>query len=504
MISWDRQSARLTAVPAISQPFGDGSSAGAFLRRAGGIDLDAYPRSLYRFREQDRQELAPADIMHRFGHHAAGQSFGVQVFDGDQAVAVDQHARDLVMKIPALVLDMRMYPLQGLDRLAVAMTPTLPASDLPLGTSELGLCRLEVARILDPRPVGECGERLQPNIEAHRFRALRQGNRVRLSAEADIPTPGFPLQGHGLDRALQGATPLDFQFSDALTIELAIIPELTAIPVSGEGVTVESIAAFEPGIARRITGLDAAEEGIEGLLDTPQDVLTGREVGQAQGAIGANRFELVGLVVIVQRGVQLPVGIAALLERGVIQDSRFVKLRLQGLGLFPRGIEATSVGFAHLLDSTLGVDIRTDGALAHMPDRSRIIRPTPQRGQPRPQGREFFSKDARRGAFQAVNDLCNAPTRVELNKEVHVVWHDLQGVHCHFQFGSLLAQKRFEPLRNRAREYRTPVFRTPNQVHFQGEDRSSIFSISSCHIVKYTTARYLVNKKGGSEPSSAA
>src|SRR5919204_1051100 len=282
MISRDRQSARSAVMPALPQAFRDGRTAGAFLRRAWGVDLDSHSRSLYRFREENDQEHPPADIMHRFGQHAAGESFDVEVFNGNQPVAIHQHASGFVMKIPALVGDMRMRLLQELYGLASPMTATLPACHPALGTSQLGLCRAKVPRILDARPVRERSERLQAHIDAHGFKALRQGRGLTLNAEADVPASSFALQGHGLDRALQRAVPLHLQFAYALTVQLAVLPDPATIPVAGEGVTVEAGARLEPGIAGLFPGFHPTKEGIERLLDAPQHLLAGGEIRQAE------------------------------------------------------------------------------------------------------------------------------------------------------------------------------------------------------------------------------
>jgi len=103
---------------------------------------------------------------------------------------------------------MRVYPLQRLYGFPAPMTALLPASDVALSASQSRLSGLEVAVIVDARPIGERGECLQPDIEAHGFVALRQGGGLACDAEAHIPASGFALEANGLDRARERPIPL--------------------------------------------------------------------------------------------------------------------------------------------------------------------------------------------------------------------------------------------------------------------------------------------------------
>ena len=141
--------------------------------------------------------MAPGGIVDCLGEHATSQAFDVELFDGDQPVAVDQYAGNFVMKIPALVADMCVDPLQGLKGFAPPMTATLPPGHPALRASELRLRGLKVAGVLDARAIGERGERLQPDIEADRVGALRQRQRVHLHAETHKLPSGLTLERKG-------------------------------------------------------------------------------------------------------------------------------------------------------------------------------------------------------------------------------------------------------------------------------------------------------------------
>src|SRR5262249_5292089 len=67
----------------------------------------------------------------------------------------------------------------------------------------------------------------------------------------------------------------------------------------------------------------------EGLVHAAQHVLAGREVGERQRAVRADRLQLVGLLVVADRAASLLPGIATLLERAVIQPARLINLGVE-------------------------------------------------------------------------------------------------------------------------------------------------------------------------------
>jgi hypothetical protein len=59
-------------------------------------------------------------------------------------------------------------------------------------------------------------------------------------------------------------------------------------------------------------------------------------------------------------------------------------------------------------------------------------------------------------------------------------------MNCHFQFSTLCFKQRFKTLRNLADQYRTAVFRAPDEVVFEAEYSPSVFSVSAKHQIQYT------------------
>jgi hypothetical protein len=61
------------------------------------------------------------------------------------------------------------------------------------------------------------------------------------------------------------------------------------------------------------------------------------------------------------------------------------------------------------------------------------------------------------------------PGRIGLDKQVNVVWHDLQGMNNRPKFGRFLGNQVFEPLNDWAFENRAAELGAPDQVVFQDD-----------------------------------
>src|SRR5207249_2154667 len=100
-------------MPAISQGLrDDGLAAATPLSLAVGIHSHELPTGACSLVVDSLEELTPSGIVDRLCQYAAGEALNVQVFHGDQPVAVDQDARGLVLAVVALVSDVGMCALE--------------------------------------------------------------------------------------------------------------------------------------------------------------------------------------------------------------------------------------------------------------------------------------------------------------------------------------------------------------------------------------------------------
>src|SRR5206468_1694941 len=102
--------------------------------------------------------------------------------------------------------------------------------------------------------------------------------------------------------------------------------QAAAIVVAGERVTIKATPGFEARISRSLPSLNASEERFESLVYPAQDILTRREIGQLAGPSSPDRLELIRLIVVSKGGPSHAVGIAAFLQRRIVQATGFAQL----------------------------------------------------------------------------------------------------------------------------------------------------------------------------------
>jgi hypothetical protein len=164
------------------------------LRGAGRVHPDQRSASFFRFAVEDRDELAPASIVHGLGQHRACQSLDVQIFDGDHSVLAHQCAGRLVVEIAPLVGDVLMHAGHGLACLLPTAGTLLPACQLALSDAESPLGQPEMPWVGDFASVRQDGKRGQPHVNTDASfsfsQVLRFGHR---QAEAHVPPARLAL-----------------------------------------------------------------------------------------------------------------------------------------------------------------------------------------------------------------------------------------------------------------------------------------------------------------------
>ena len=114
-----RQPASGTPVPTIRQGLWRAVPAQARLRRASGIDLYELPTGACCLVEQKHQELRPSGIVDGLRQQPAGESFHVQMLDGDVAVLIDDLPGFLVSEVGSLIGNTNVGALEYFEPLSV-------------------------------------------------------------------------------------------------------------------------------------------------------------------------------------------------------------------------------------------------------------------------------------------------------------------------------------------------------------------------------------------------
>lgn len=350
MVSRFRQSTSYAVMPTITQCFANPCPAETFLRRARRVDFSIHSPSVQSFVRGFHEKSAPSGVINRFGKHPAGQSFDIQVFNKNAAVAVHDVTADLMMKVVALVLDLSVNFLDdALCFLARVATALLSRQHL-LSVSKSFFRLPEVAWVFNLSAIGENGERCQTNINAHGVGQNRKRLRFDFAGKANVILSGFAQNGNSLDRSFNGAVKFDLDLTSALNAEFATVQQSASVAIARKGDAVVSIArleAWESGFA--FAFFASAKERIECFINPSKHVLTTREVLKRAVTIGANLFQLVRLIVVVDRNVTNAVGVPALLKSRVIKPLRFGKLSVQKLSLLFRREQSVFESLAHLL-----------------------------------------------------------------------------------------------------------------------------------------------------------
>src|SRR5262245_35683916 len=367
MIAWNRQSASRTIMPSLAQCLRIRRSAHASLRRSTRINLHQRTASLCRFVHELCGESRPSGVIYRLGQHSTGQALHVQLFNHYQPEHHNQRPSYLVREIRPLVAHMRVGALQFSNGFLSAMTTAFTASNLALRPPEFGLRFFVVSRVFNLGSVRQSGEGSQSHIETDFFGRSRQRFRRTFYAEHSVPPSGLALDGDGFDPAFDWPMQLNLDGAYALQSQFAVVEHFASVTITGEGDAVIATDGAKSRIAWLLTVLNASEERIESLINATQHVLATREVGKSQIARGADLFQLIGLIAIVDRCVRDAISIATLLNCGVVEATGFGQLAIQRENLSGGRVEPV---FEVLLDynqvSHCGSRLCRDAALVRL------------------------------------------------------------------------------------------------------------------------------------------
>ena len=293
------------------------------------------------------RNLAPASIMYLFRQHSAGQSFDIQIFYGDKTVAIDKRTRDFVVKVAALILDMRVLTLEYLYSLAATIRLlALAARKTALCNTQIALCLFKESWIVNLRSIIERGERRQTHINTYRFRGRRQRCRIALDGEDRKPAASFVLNGDCLDRTVNGTMELDFDLACTLDVQRRST-KFAAVAVSWESKTVPSAAWLEPWKSRSFTAFDSGKECAERLVQSPENILASGVIGYANQSLRSHLLQLFGLIVVIDRLTTSFPCTNTFFESAIIQVARFAELGCQRINLRFCGVHPVFESLSH-------------------------------------------------------------------------------------------------------------------------------------------------------------
>ena len=335
-------------MPAICECLGDMRSAQACLAGSTGIYFDQFAPSIFRFVREFLKERIPSSVIYGLGKHATRQTFDIQIFNGNQTIAVDQPSTGIVVKVRTLVLDLLMRLRHKLTGFSPALTRLLSPRHAALSSTQDRSRTVKMTLVIDLRSVGQGSQRSQSDIDTDCFSGFWQRFRLPLHRKTYVPLIYAALDRDRLDRAFNRTMQLDFDLSRTLDAQ-PVAQQSASISVQRKGQTVIAAERAKPWKSRLITTFASGKECFERLVQSSQHVLAAREIRKRETPIRSHRLQLVRLVVVINRlAAQFPRS-NAFFKSSIIKRARFAQLTVQKLNLMFGGIQTVFERQAQLL-----------------------------------------------------------------------------------------------------------------------------------------------------------
>jgi len=215
--------------------------------------------------------------------------------------------------------------LEQRNSLTSAARTLLATGHPPLGATQFCFSVSMPSRIRNRFAVGEGGEGFESDIDADCI--IENGKRLGFpfGGEANVPLAALAFDRDRFNLACNGAVQFNFDLSDALNAK-RISSEFDSITVTGKRDAIETSARLEAREARFLMSFHPKEKRLEGFVYSPKNILAAGEVCKTQISSGANIFQLIRLVVVVERFLGGAIGIATFLQSAVVESAGFAKL----------------------------------------------------------------------------------------------------------------------------------------------------------------------------------
>src|SRR5215469_520342 len=367
-----RQPAYRTFMPTLRKSLGHGRSAYARLTGSARIHLHQLSPGACSLVPELGKERVPSGVVDRAGQYSARKSFDVEIFHRDQPVVFHQPAAEIMMKGSTLVSDFTVRLGHQCGGLAAAVAAALATGKPALGAAQVCQSALEVPGIVDLPAIRKRDKAIQSDIHADILGRLRQRDTVPLDGKTYVPMVHVSLDRNGFDLTLDRPVQLQLDETSAMDTQLAVIEQSAAVAVGRKGDAVVPPERTEAREAGLLATSYPSEERFEGLIQPAEHVLAAREVDQSEQPFGAHRFQLVGLVVVVDALAPSFPSLAPFLQGGVVEVASLVELVLEKLNLGLVGVQAVFVAEAHLL-SLVTLDVFAHHGCARRADPASVI-----------------------------------------------------------------------------------------------------------------------------------
>lgn len=405
--------------------------------------LDDFSASPLSFVPDKVNELAPTYIIDRLGKVAVlDHAFNVEVFQTDDAKAINDHAAGLVVKVFALVGNLFVNGRNGVFGSHTAVTALHLAAQPTLAYLQPAFGSVQVFWIVDLLVSTENGEVLQTQIDANRFGLLHWFSFSRdLTLNRDkVFACGCAADGAILHLASNATVannfhPADLRQVDFFAIELEALGiadrlgEVLALELGIVGSTFKKIDVGSVKVFQRLLqdlAICLFEKVVFGL-ESIRQIVSAIDIGQARIGLEVVFFPHPPIVVIHKAGA--------------------TKLNRQRFLLFFGWVYAKFVRFENLheLLTFLTFDIALDDFNADGSTGGDEFAASPKAGQSTLQPSKFFSELMSGKALDFANHIGRRKGWRDGQKQMDVIGHDLSFNHAVTVFFLLFQNQFFHP-----------------------------------------------------------
>ncbi len=466
--------------------------------RVGGVYKGHLTTSVFSFVREILPKRIPSAVQDAFAQVVvANHIANAQIFQRDLVETAHQVGAELVQKVFALVGDVFLLTLHRTQRFATVVAAPLCTGELALQDTETFLSHAVVGGMHDLITI--TGGEQSTYAHVYPYSSLGYRHRFRLfhlARKAGVPLTCFVNDPHRLHSAFDGTMPANANTPDPIQLEATTIqPSPYAVLLEGE--RVEVLSPLETRVARLLTRLDAAKEGLkrfvhiitDGLYRLAEDYLRLREglsildtCALLLGFRDATRFKFVAPL--------------SLRKAHVVPMTAHVQ-HLEHLPfLCGRWVQAVLEGFKRHLDCPLVFDVLLDHGEWSTANRRNEVRMCPQGRQATLQVGKLSAEQARTASFDVLHKSVDTELRVYLTQNMNVIRHDLKLKYLAAKFGSDFLNDFLQANIHPIDQHLTSILRTKHHMVLARVDHVMVALERSvfAHASYYTALSYLLQR----------
>lgn len=305
---------------------------------------------------QRRQEAAPGGVRNRTAQPVVPEHpSDVQAFHRDETVATAQFQSSLVSVISPQVRNPGVQLPKLLHGLLAVLAALLLSAHGSAGSSEGWKLGLQVSGVGLVLAIG-CGQKAF-DADVYTNGGIVAGRDIdipKVAGKDGEPLVTFELEADGLDRAIDCPVQLDLDRSDVLDAQLAVGKQLDAVAVGRKLDGLKSALGLEARVSGLLSGLDAAEEGRERLVEPPHRGLGRGEVQLLEPLVDEPLVcEPCRLLVVGDGNAVVIVGGLTLAEAGIVEAPMRLQHNFEFAGLVVVRVQSELECLSHQLYYTL-------------------------------------------------------------------------------------------------------------------------------------------------------